>query len=601
VTALIPWYLIGPFCLEVLTAIILKASIVLLLVGTIQFFCRHLSSARRSAVWSAGFAILIVMPFLVSLFPSWQINQHRLLGTVQPAVSSALESESTAPATVEDNGNSGTVYSTENQNFGIPIPPAEVAVVLLFLVWITGAGVLLVRFLIHSYRARMLTVSEIEYSDPELTDISRSILESADINRSVRMIIRDDVKIPFSWGILNPVIILPGLAEQWDHEQKRSVLLHEYAHIDRRDHLVHLAVEIVRALYWINPLIWFAARRNAVERERACDDFALRNGSRRDVYALHLLFIARSQVASCTSPVVSTMADRSGLIERIRCVLDGQLDRTPVPIRKLLSTVSLAVLLVAPLATFNVVKTQMTIPTLQQCIDDLRRDENPMLRRQAAWWLGEHEDREAVPHLVESLQDDAEDVRLVAAWALGEIKDNRAIRYLAAALEDESPLVREMSVLALGEIENPTALNTLTRVFDYEKDLQRAVIWSLGEISGEEADIARNHAFGVMQEQPRDNEEVWAGRLDDAMVEEVRALPDDFPALLADLESSNADIRRLSAFKLGLFGIMQRVQVIRAVNPLLDSLRDPVPEVRAMATWALDEINPSRWGRSRYH
>jgi hypothetical protein len=35
-------------------------------------------------------------------------------------------------------------------------------------------------------------------------------------------------------------------------------------------------------------------------------------------------------------------------------------------------------------------------------------------------------------------------------------------------------------------------------------------------------------------------------------------------------------------------------EVERAVDGLLDALRDPVGEVRARAIWSLDEINPSR-------
>ena len=83
--------------------------------------------------------------------------------------------------------------------------------------------------------------------------------------------------------------MLPDAARQWSGEQLRSVLLHELAHIKRRDTIVQLLAQVACALHWFNPLVWFAAWRLHVERERACDDLVLASGVRPSAYAGHLL------------------------------------------------------------------------------------------------------------------------------------------------------------------------------------------------------------------------------------------------------------------------------------------------------------------------
>jgi HEAT repeat protein len=59
-------------------------------------------------------------------------------------------------------------------------------------------------------------------------------------------------------------------------------------------------------------------------------------------------------------------------------------------------------------------------------VDDLTRrlrDDSPVVRRAAAWALGELEARKAVPALIDLLAKDSDArVRQAAAWAIGSIR-----------------------------------------------------------------------------------------------------------------------------------------------------------------------------------
>jgi len=68
-------------------------------------------------------------------------------------------------------------------------------------------------------------------------------------------------------------------AHAWTHERKRVVIMHEMAHIARRDSATQLVATLACVAYWIPPLVILAARRLRAECERACDERVLeRNG-----------------------------------------------------------------------------------------------------------------------------------------------------------------------------------------------------------------------------------------------------------------------------------------------------------------------------------
>ena len=265
---------------------------------------------------------------------------------------------------------------------------------------------------------------------------------------------------------------------------------------------------------------------------------------------------------------------------------------------QLLVVVLLVVGLIS-LGTFAVVTAMWAVPTVKHLASVLADSDDPVAQCRAAWWLGEHEDRDGVGECVDGLRDPSASVRLVSAWALGEIKDHAAIDPLIDALaNDDDVLVREMAALALGEIEDASAVGALVDAFERDERLRVAIVWALGEIENRgsaRAGEARAVAFEEMGKRPWRNEQVWAGH-----IVKRRATSRSVQLVIEDLHERDADERREAAFELGFLGVHERYDskddTIDAVDALIVALRDPVPEVRAAACWSLDEINPSRWG-----
>ena len=125
---------------------------------------------------------------------------------------------------------------------------------------------------------------------------------------------------PGVFGLFRPVLLLPeGLLSNLAPEQLDTILAHELCHVRSRDNLTAALHIIVSTLFWFHPAVWWIGRRLIEERERACDEAVLGEGSRPETYAQGILNICKFYAESpllCASGV--TGAD---LKKRIREIM----------------------------------------------------------------------------------------------------------------------------------------------------------------------------------------------------------------------------------------------------------------------------------------
>jgi TonB family protein len=157
--------------------------------------------------------------------------------------------------------------------------------------------------------------------------------------------------MPVTLWLGRSVILMPADAAEWTEERRRVVLLHELAHVHRRDALTHLLARMALAFYWWHPLAWTAWREFLRERERAADDLVLAAGARASDYASHLLEVARTlQIRPAIGWAGATMARRSQLEGRLLAILDTRVDRAAPGRSARFATALVAVALTVPLA-----------------------------------------------------------------------------------------------------------------------------------------------------------------------------------------------------------------------------------------------------------
>jgi TonB family protein len=106
------------------------------------------------------------------------------------------------------------------------------------------------------------------------------------------LLLSEAVTSPVTFGVVRPVVLLPARFPEFDPVTREAILCHELLHVRRRDWLYTLAEEVVRAVFWFHPAIWWLLGELGVAREEEVDRLVVAETRTRDAYVDALLAIA---------------------------------------------------------------------------------------------------------------------------------------------------------------------------------------------------------------------------------------------------------------------------------------------------------------------
>ncbi|MEW6127984.1 MAG: M56 family metallopeptidase [Acidobacteriota bacterium] len=221
---------------------------------------------------------------------------------------------------------------------------------LILAIWLGGFLMVSCRFAFGLFNVWFIALKATPVTDISWVTLTHSLSNRLSLNKGVKILKTERVSLPMTWGAFRSVILLPEAADDWSLKGRSIVLLHELAHVKRRDCLTQTLAQMACAIYWFNPQVWKLAARLRVERELACDDEVLQIGTRPSDYAGYLVEIARSFKANvCVSPFAVGMAC-SELENRVRTILNTNIKRQTNSRQRVAFTTLIATLLIIPLA-----------------------------------------------------------------------------------------------------------------------------------------------------------------------------------------------------------------------------------------------------------
>ena len=142
------------------------------------------------------------------------------------------------------------------------------------------------------------------------------------IKENISIVQSTMVKAPVVFGYFKPVILVPlGLLTQMPAEQVESVLLHELAHIKRKDYLVNVLQNILEIVFFFNPAVLWISGLIRTERENCCDDLVIKRIENRVDYIKALISCVEANQAK-PSYAMGLSGSDGQLLKRVNRMLD---------------------------------------------------------------------------------------------------------------------------------------------------------------------------------------------------------------------------------------------------------------------------------------
>ncbi len=146
------------------------------------------------------------------------------------------------------------------------------------LVWLVGASICLIRYLVSQFLLRKViqsgeAIGLASIVSPERADSLREKLPC-----SVRFIAVENQYGPAVTGVLSPVVLLPQrMLAHFSKEELTMVVMHELEHVKRFDTSMLFFAQLATILHWFNPLSYWLRKRLQAQIEIAVDATTVRN------------------------------------------------------------------------------------------------------------------------------------------------------------------------------------------------------------------------------------------------------------------------------------------------------------------------------------
>ena len=281
--------------------------------GSIIFFTKKGSSSLRYNLLTGTllvFIITVAATFSRQIIKAKQVTNAAL--AMPAAKRSVLETSSVSPSVVENK------LSATDKAIGFFNANAGWIV----LTWLVIIGLQFIRLSAGLYGVYQLKRRQVfsagEYWNSRITELSRQL----QINKRVQLLQSGLAKMPAVIGYFKPVILFPAaMLALLPANEIEVILLHELAHIRRKDFLVNMLQHIVEIIFFFNPAVLWVSSLIKQERENCCDDIALSQTDSKRNYIKALLSFQGFNISLASPLTNSFCGEKNYLMNRVKRII----------------------------------------------------------------------------------------------------------------------------------------------------------------------------------------------------------------------------------------------------------------------------------------
>ncbi len=204
-------------------------------------------------------------------------------------------------------------------------PPAVSVFDLIVKIWICIAAILTVTAFAPYFLLKKKILDTAVYSK-ERSELLTFIKTKLNIRQKVDICVCDYYGSPMLMGVTKPVIVLPR--QEYNRQQLAMIISHELTHLKRFDVVYKMVLQIVKYVYWFNPLIWLMARYAEEDIELSCDE-EITKSRNKDFKLRYADAILKVAAGTADAPVLSTAfsTDAENIKERFANIFFGKVKK----------------------------------------------------------------------------------------------------------------------------------------------------------------------------------------------------------------------------------------------------------------------------------
>jgi len=139
---------------------------------------------------------------------------------------------------------------------------------------------------------------------PRLDDLREAVAPRAEFRLSPAL------SGPVTFGLWRPVVVLPSRFAELPADIQEAIVCHELLHVRRRDCIVTVAEQAIRAALWFHPAVWWLIGQAQLAREQTVDGEVVAFTRNREQYLRALLAMAGNQPALDLAPAALFLRKR---------------------------------------------------------------------------------------------------------------------------------------------------------------------------------------------------------------------------------------------------------------------------------------------------